>query len=356
MDFQKSPYDSFIRDYAEICRTQMSAVWMSSQLEKALSVRDCFDARRIILTGSELGYAAAVAGLEAFRAACKGDIMFGIELITQAEFNYFNNVANMGIGEPNTPLVFVMGETQDDSDLQNTLCAAQKSGANPILICAQGDPDDSEHGKLFLGIEPQDPNYLPKAYIGLLLAVVSVGYRVGRVRGPVNESEVAQLARETDSYIEKCEKALPRICEAAWDFAERTKGMLCFNYIADADMAGSAHFLGTVGARTIGHQYEINDSEEWCHIAFWLLDRFHVATVLLACKSQNSFSRLVETMGSVYKLKRPYLLVTDANEAEFGEQVRCCRIPSPPNAFVWMASLINSLPALFAYGIKKDKI
>ena len=110
MDKAKSRnrYRPFAEGLPALCGELLDRLWMNDALQEALSVGSCFDARKVVLTGSGVGYAAVLAGAPVFSEQC--DIFFGAEVMAQADFNYFNNVAAMGIGEPNTPLVVVATE------------------------------------------------------------------------------------------------------------------------------------------------------------------------------------------------------------------------------------------------------
>ena len=344
----KNRYWPFAEQLPELCEGMLDKLWMSEQMAQALSVGSCFDARKIVLTGSGIGYAAALAAAPIFTGHC--DIFFGTAVEVQADFNYFNNVAAMGIGEPNTPLVILPTEFEDDPDAAHTLEMARKAGANSLLICAgkHSAQADLACNVICLGLDSSREDFLARAYLGLTLALVSAAYRIGRVRGTVSELELNQTRQRIAAYLQKASGQLDAFEGQGKAFAALCKDRDRFDYIADAEAQGPAHFLGTVGARVLGLQYAVNDSEEWCHVNYWMEDRFDLCTVMWGLKEQPSFSRAIETMGCVHKLERPYLFVTDADPGVFLEGTRCCEIPGPEER--WMVSLISYLPALLAFG------
>ena len=346
-------YRGFAENFPQICGDYLEELWMSPALLEALSVSSCFDARKIILTGSGAGYAAALAAEPLFTQWC--DIFFGTEVVPQSEFNYFNNVAAMGIGEPNTPLVIVLTEEEDDPDATQSLAVAREAGANALLLCSGEKSAQAPEARssLCLGVEA-GPGYLPRAYLKLTLALLSAGARIARARGSIRPGQLSQLRASIKDYAAGTAALLPAMDEAAKDFARRCAGMDRFDYIADWEGRGAAHFLGTLGARELGQQYTVNDCEEWCHVGYWMEDRFHLCTVVFGNRCQPSFSRVVETMGCVHKLERPYLFLTDASGEEFLEGTRRCPIPSPPSGSPWMAGLVSWLPVLLALGYLKE--
>lgn len=352
MDKAKSRnrYRSFAEGLPALCGELLDRLWMSDALQEALSVGSCFDARKVVLTGSGVGYAAVLAGAPVFSEQC--DIFFGAEVMAQADFNYFNNVAAMGIGEPNTPLVVVATEQADDPDAARTLEMVAQAGANSLLLCAAAQSAQAPLARsaLCLGLDEAAPDFLPRAYLALTLALVCAGYRIARVRGTVSELELQRVRQALLDYTAAMSGCLEAAQAAAQDFAQRCGQRDRFDYIADAEARAAAHLLGTVGARTLGYQYAVNDSEEWCHVNYWMEPRFDLCTVMWGLRAQPSFSRTVETMGCVHKLERPYLFLTDAGEDEFLAGTRCCAIPAPPQGRSWMAQLVSFLPGLLALG------
>ncbi len=342
-------YGRFAKEFPRFCESCLEELWMSPELLEALSVAGCFDARKILLTGSGLGYAAALAAEPFFSRWC--DIFFGTEVVPQTEFNYFNNVAAMGIGEPNTPLVVVLTEQEDDPDVARTLAVAGEAGANSLLICAgkRSAQAGKARGVLCLGLE-EGADFLPRAYLKLFLALVCVGARVARARGSIDPKSLEQTRKDLLALAAGTAGLLPAMDEAAKDFARRCAGLDRFDYVADWEGRGAACFLGTLGAREAGLQYSVNDSEEWCHVNYWMEQRFELATVVWGPKGQPSFSRVVETMGCVHKLERPYLFLTDAGPEAFLEGTRRCPVPTAPAGSVWMAGLASWLPGLLALG------
>ena len=339
---------ALFNDYEDFCRGCIEELWMKDRLIDSLSMQECFDARKIILSGNGLGHAAAVSAFPVFQANC--DIFFGTEIMDQAEFNYFNNVEAMGIGEPRTPLVLLASESEDDKDCEETLKIVNKVGANSLLICAgkNSKQEAIANNVLYLGLDKEDRLYMAKAFLGMVIALCALAYRIGRVRGTVSELDVREVKEEMLSYIASIRDHISEYAEAAEDFAAMCGDNSCFDYIADAEAKGTAEACGVIGARKQGYRFTVNDSEEWCHVNYWMEDRFNLCTIMLGFKDQPSFSRILETMGCVNKLERPYLFVTDAEPEEFLEGTRCLRIPEPPKGKRWFSTFASFIPAVLA--------
>lgn len=227
-----------------------------------------------------------------------------------------------------------------------------QAGANSLLLCAAGAerPGPSGPQRSLPGPGRGGAGFSPRCNLALTLALVCAGYRIARVRGTVSELELQRVRQALLDYTAAMSGCLEAAQAAAQDFAQRCGQRDRFDYIADAEARAAAHLLGTVGARTLGYHYAVNDSEEWCHVNYWMEPRFDLCTVMWGLRAQPSFSRTVETMGCVHKLERPYLFLTDAGEDEFLAGTRCCAIPAPPQGRRWMAQLVSFLPGLLALG------
>ena len=339
---QKHRYSDFGRNYARFCKGLLSAFWKSPVLESTLSVRDCFDARKLILTGSGIGYAAARSLYSLF--CSKSDIMFGVELMSQSDLNYFPDPRALGADEPNTPLVILLSESPYSFDYYASLNAVRSVAGNCISICAQGD---SREKLISLGLDPDDPNYLVKSYVGMLFALIGIIFRIARVRGTVSELELSRTEQAITDYLNACQGRLAAIDGSVLDFAKKCGGKHFFEYIADWDHAGCAQFLGVLGAHTLGLHYDVSDSEGWCHINVWEKYREEICTVSIGDSHQSSFSRLLETTSNVRILERPYLFVTDAPT----DSLYCSFIPEAPAEYPWLTAFADFLPVLSVMGL-----
>lgn len=347
-ELKTNRYGEFAANYAETANAMISALWMNPVFEEVLPVQRCFDARKIILTGNGVGYAAVIAGVTAFKE--KSDVMFGVEVMKQTEFNYFNNVENMGIGEPYTPLVLVFCESADDPDALETIEMAKNCGANGVMVAAYGDAFGKIEDGVCLGVDRNENDHYAKAYLSQLITLVSLGCRVGRVRGPLGERDLQQYKEAMQEYVSSCTPYIEAMDVQARDFAQQCKGMLSYDLIADDDRAGAAHLIGVIAARENGIQYNVSDTEEWCHVNYWMLDRTGLPVMIWGDATQKSYSRVIETMSCIYKLERPYLFATDADASDFYGETKCCAIPKAPEGKSWVAGLGNFLPMLLALG------
>ena len=74
-------------------------------LKELMSMAEIFDARKIILTGCGDSYGAAIAMAPVIAKYCD---CFGVQAMRTVEFTRFLSKADIGIGEPNSPLVIAI--------------------------------------------------------------------------------------------------------------------------------------------------------------------------------------------------------------------------------------------------------
>lgn len=336
-------YGHFCDNYSRLAKAQLDTVISSVKLQQLLSVRDCFDARKLILTGSGIGFAVAQSLFGLFTH--KSDIMFGVELMEQSKFNYYADPNKLGVEEPNTPLILFFAETWDNQDLAQSLRVSQQLYADTIVICASGK-GSSGAKFLELSLKQDDLDFMGIAYLSMLCAGFALAFRLMQVRGLYSEYEVTRIRKMLEGYFDQCQLCMPAIRNAAEDFAGRCSGKRLFEYIADWDRAGSANYLGILGARILGLQYDLSDSETWCHIDFWEECRQDICTVLVTDTNQPSFSRVMETANTVRLLERPYLIISD----EAGCHSFCAPVPNATRELPWMNIFGNFLPGIITFG------
>lgn len=248
--------------------------------------------------------------------------------MAQTDFNYFNNVAAMGIGRAEHAAGGGGHRAGGRPGRGPHAGDGGAGGANSLLLCAAAQSAQAPLARSALCLAGRGGAGFSAARLsGPHAALVCAGYRIARVRGTVSELELQRVRQALLDYTAAMSGCLEAAQAAAQDFAQRCGQRDRFDYIADAEARAAAHLLGTVGARTLGYHYAVNDSEEWCHVNYWMEPRFDLCTVMWGLRAQPSFSRTVETMGCVHKLERPYLFLTDAGEDEFLAGTRCCAHP-----------------------------
>ena len=84
------------------------------------------------------------------------------------------------------------------------------------------------------------------------------------------------------------------------------------------------------------------DSEDWCHINYFMRDPQHIGTIFILNSQAADFDRAVYTVGSSLAIGRPTLIVTDADASVFPEEAVVCAIP--PASETWLAPIVDFAP------------
>ena len=114
-------------------------------LKELMTMAEIFDARKIILTGCGDSYAAAVAMAPVVERYCD---CFGVQAMRAIDFTRFLPKDQIGIGEPNSPLVIAISAGGGTARICEVLEKANAVGAFSILMTNNPEKltDLSEYG------------------------------------------------------------------------------------------------------------------------------------------------------------------------------------------------------------------
>ncbi len=319
-------------------------------LRDLMTMAEIFDARKIILTGCGDSYAAAVAMAPVIERYCD---CFGVTVMRAVEFTRFLSKEKIGIGEPNSPLVIAISAGGGTARVCEALEKANAVGAFSILMTNSPNSRAAKVAKRVYCLHTPDfPNSNPglRSYFASLVGLVAFASRMGQVRGtlpPTGPDEI-QLAIRT--YVENVGKELHKIDAMMKELAEEWKNFTQFDFIGDDVSYGSAFFGAAKFLECNGCAVTIDDSEDWCHINYFLKDPTHIGTVIMADKHAPSFSRVQETIGSAVAIGRPVLVVTNAEKDAFAPGAKVCNLPDTPEGYEWLMPLMDYCPASLLAG------
>ena len=106
-------------------------------LKELMTMAEIFDARKIILTGCGDSYAAAVAMAPVVERYCD---CFGVQAMRAIDFTRFLPKDQIGIGEPNSPLVIAISAGGGTARICEVLEKANAVGAFSILMTNNRSP------------------------------------------------------------------------------------------------------------------------------------------------------------------------------------------------------------------------
>ncbi len=346
-------YDNAIRKQVfwlpAFCEEQL-LVCFGPELKGLMSMAEIFDARKVILTGCGASYAAALAMAPVIEKYCD---CFGVETMRMVEFTRFLSGADIGIGEPNSPLVIVISERGDEARVCEALMKADRLGAFPILLTENPSAAAGKYAKrvYVTGTEAiRERAFGLCSYFGSLVGLIAFASRMGHVRGTLPPFGPAQFKEAIRSYVERFGERLEQIDRQIFELAWKWRDLTRFDLIGDDVEYGSAFFGAAKLLQCAGCAVSVDDSEDWCHINYFIGCPEKVGTVVLADKNQPSFGRIRETVGSAVRIGRPVLVVTNADAGVFEAGAEVCTIPDAPEGFGWMLPLLDYIPAALLAG------
>ncbi len=345
----KAKYNSPLRNQVfslpHLVDTQLDRSFCKEKLQGVLSMSEIFDARKILVTGCGDSYAAASVMAPVLQKYCD---VFGCQAVDTIEFNRFTPKEDIGIGEPNSPLVLVVSAGGSTARIVETLEKAKRVGALPILVTNKAQsPAVSAAKRVFFQDTPPMENDFPglRSYFASLLGLSAIALRMGHVRGVLPSTAEKEWREAISGYVRSYESILETIDDQMFELAQTWKDFDRFDFIGDGPELYSALFGLEKFYECTGIRGVYDDTENWCHINFFIRNPQTVGTVVMADKNSPSFSRTVETIASAQRIGRPVLVITNADKSQFVEGVTVCTLPEAPAGFEWLLPLMDYAPA-----------
>ena len=315
------------------------------QAEK-LPVKEIWDAQKIFITGCGDSWLAGIAAKPAFESVTK------IETNAPRAIDFSRALSNKNLGySPNTPLVILISYSGTAARVIECAQRAVKYGANTIAITNNPESPLAKTCRYCIHVGlPEDGEYQPglTTYNASMLALFAIALWIGRVRGKISPLEFEDIRKELISYVSVCQKQIEGYEERAFEIAGKWKDLKAEDFIGDYADYATAYFGSAKVIETFGGYTTYDDSEDWCHINYFLADPERIGRVVITNKATPSFGRMLETIGAVKILKCPCMIVTDAEKEEFPEEMEVFTTPAPK--YFWMAPLFQHIPFDFVAG------
>lgn len=319
-------------------------------LKDLMSMAEIFDARKIILTGCGDSYAAAVAMAPVLEKYCD---CFGVKAMRAIDFTRFLSRQQIGIGEPNSPLVIAISAGGSSARVCEALEKANAVGAFSILMTNKPQSRAAQIAKrVYVMGTPAFPNDSPglRSYFASVVGLIAFASRLGHVRGTLPPTGPKAFQNAIREYVGAWGSAMERIDYQMFEQAQAWQGLTRFDFIGDDVEFGSAFFGAAKFLEVNGCTVSVDDSEDWCHINYFLKDPQSIGTVVMADKNSPAYERERETVGSAVAIGRPVLVVTNGDAEDFAPGAVICRVPQTPEGYQWLLPLMDYVPAALLAG------
>lgn len=328
---------------------------VSSQLENMLSLKEIFDAQKIYITGCGDSWLAGVACKAAFESITKIDT----RVMRAIEFSRGLNGKNLGYS-PNTPLVLVISFSGEATRAVECAMRATARGANTVAITNNPESRLAKACRhtLCVGL-PAGGEYYPggTTYSASMMALLLLAIRMGRARNTISAQEYERMRSGLLEYVHAVQECVPEFEERALLLARQWKDLRAIDFIGDYADYATAFFGSAKVIETYGGYTTYDDSEDWCHINYFLANPETIGRVVITNASTPSFGRVQETLAAIKLLDSPCMVVSDSDSSQFPEGFAVFTTPKP--AYFWMNPLLQHIPfdlvAGYIAGMKGEK-
>lgn len=310
------------------------------QIEKLLPMKQIWDVQKIFITGCGDSWLAGVAAKECFDCVTKIET----NVPKAIEFSRILNNKNLGYS-PNTPLVIIISFSGSASRVIECAKRATSYGANTIAITNNPESGLAKNCNYCIDLSlPQGEEYFPgeTTYNACLIALYLLALRIGRVRNTITPLYYEDARKEILNYVEACQKQVPEFDRRCFDIAQDWKDLKAEDFIGDYSDYATAFFSSAKVIESFGGYTTYDDSEDWCHINFFLAHPETIGRVVVANKSSASYNRLLETIKAVEILKSKAMIISDTDKQEFPENMEVFTTVTPK--YFWLNPLGQHLP------------
>ena len=304
--------------------------------------------KRIVITGNGDSYAASLATKEFNSRMFKNLDYQALRCIDVSRHHVFNTE------HPEETLVMVISVSGSGARVTEAMKRAAAKGCTTLAITGNPESRMAKEAEFILQIHvPKSAEFSPaqqtKSFFTAVFTTIMLGLHAGLVLGNITAEEAEALRQEILDYVTAvcAEDVLTRVDEQMDALADGWKDYLGYDFVGGGSDFATAYFGCAKFFELCGSLNCLNDSEDWCHIDYFQTKRNQLGTIAVASKNCASFTRTVETIGSMQKSDRNVLVVSDAPADAFIEGVTVVTLPATTHDYV--NPLMNFIP-LFMLG------
>lgn len=329
------------RDTEKMVRVVFDSV--TAQLGQTLTTKEVFDAQKIFITGCGDSWLAGVACKAAFESITKVET----HVMRAVEFSRHLNGKNLGYS-PNTPMVLVISYSGEATRAVECALRATERGANTIAITNDPNSRLAKACRHTVCVRlPEGGEYFPggTTYIASMTALMLIAMRVGRIRETISGETYLDMRQALLDYAHDFQKEVEGYTDRAFALAQTWKDLRAEDFIGDYSDYATAFFGSAKIIETFGGYTTYDDSEDWCHINYFLKDTDHIGTFFVANTRSPSFDRLQDSIRVACELRKHVAVITDGEPELFPENAVVFRTPKAQAG--WMSPLMQHIPMDF---------
>ena len=335
-----------VEDLDTLVEGQVASCFSKEKLAALLPQETMKNLRRVVLTGCGDSYSAALAMVRPFQ------LLSGLKDCAAPDpmefcrcYTLRQTTANF---QPDQTLVVAVSASGGSERIVEMMEKAKGQGAHAMLISNNPESKGAKAAHSTFWVETPAGCNSPglRSYFASMIGILALGAYVGLVQGHLSEEEFETLQQDIISYTHAYLKDYDTIDEQMFQCALQLKDVEKFEAVGDSGDGGSALFVEQKVIECSGVFCQHADSEDWCHISFFLRDPAHIGTVMILNEDSPNRSRMEYTIDSAIGVGRPTIVVTDSEKPFEGAVV--CRGAKP--AKEWLAPLMNFIPGSLLAG------
>ena len=248
------------------------------------------------------------------------------KVMRNIEFSRYLGAKSLG-WSPNNPLVIAISISGTVSRVVEALRRANYYGANTILITNNTASPAAKEAKYLIPLElPGGGQPGLNSYIGSILALMSLAFRFARAKNTTSCDEIANMQQGILDYAEAYATSMVEIDDRAFEIAQKWKDLRAYDFIGDYADYATAFFCSAKVVECFGGYTTYDDSEDWCHINYFLRNPETLGRVVITNSDTPSFNRVKETLVAIEQLTSPCIVITNADKKNLPHHLRYLRL------------------------------
>lgn len=285
--------------------------------------------KRVVITGNGDSYAASLATKEFNSRMFLNKDYQVLRCIDVSRHHIFHTE------DPDETLVIVISVSGGGARVTEAMRRAAHKGCTTLAVTGNPESPMAKEAEYIMNIkipkaEEFSPAYQARTYVAAVCTTLLFGTHAGILFGNITDRAAELMRKEILDYINAvcCESVLGRMDDQMYGLAKTWQDYIGFDFAGGGTDFATAYFGTAKFFELCGSLNCLNDSEDWCHIDYFQTQRDKIGTIAVASGNCASFSRTVETVGSMVKSGRNVLVISDTGAENFMEGAIVCEMPS----------------------------
>ena len=316
-------------------------------------------AGNIFITGCGDSYCAAIATKPLFENA-ETSTSTGMvpgtptQALRNIDFSrYFNTYVGWDQITLGRNLLCVVSISGSPARVNEAAIRLNEHGGNTVAFTCNKEGKLANNCKYVVPMTLPDYDLAPNvtSYYSSVFSLMMFGLYVSYSKGQISKNDALQARNDLLEYVDKYdEKVMDELSRKAFELAKAWEedGVDNMDFVGDGADYATAFFGSAKMVESFGGLTTNDDSEQWCHINYFIKDADHIGTFIIANSDSPCFSRELETVKVACNVRKHVAVITDADKSLFPENAVVFTIPKAKKA--WMYPLLEHIPMDFVAG------